>query len=164
MMLAEGNEIVSEEETIANIMNNCFTNITTQLKLKPTKTDPKANLESIIDTFQNHESVQRIKLANFHSKSSLKFNSVSELDVKKEILNLSSKKATRKGDIPAKILKNSISAYLSELKILINNCLKNGAFPNDFKLADITPIFKKKDSLNKEKYRPVSILPHLSSV
>ena len=80
------------------------------------------------------------------------------------MLNLSSKKAARKGDIPAKILKNSISAYLSELKILINNCLKNGAFPNDFKLADITPIFKKKDSLNKEKYRPVSILPHLSSV
>ena len=41
------------------------------------------------------------KLANFHSKSSLKFNSVSELGVKKEILNVSSKKATRKGDIPA---------------------------------------------------------------
>ena len=67
-------------------MNNYFTNITTHLKLKLTKTDPKANLESIIDTFQNHESVQRIKLANFHSKSSLKFNSVSKLDVQKEIL------------------------------------------------------------------------------
>ena len=88
------------------------TNFTTHLKLKPT--DPKANLQSIINTFQNHESVQRIKLANFHSKSSLTFNSVSEPDVKKEILNLSSKKATRKGDIPAKILKSSINAYLSE--------------------------------------------------
>ena len=108
MMLVEDNEIVREEEIIANIMNNYFTNITTHLKLKPTKIDPKANLESIIDTFQNHESVQRIKLANFHSKSSLKFNSVSELDVKKEILNLSSKKATRKGDIPAKILKKAL--------------------------------------------------------
>ena len=51
---------------IANIMNNYFTNIITYLKFKPTKTDPKANLESIINTFQNHESVQRIKLANFH--------------------------------------------------------------------------------------------------
>ena len=40
-----------------------------------------------------------IKLANFHSKPSLKFSSVSELDVKKEILNLSLKKATTKGDI-----------------------------------------------------------------
>ena len=164
MMLVENNEIVREEEIIANIMKNYFTNITTHLKLKPTKTDPKTNLESIRDTFQNHESVQRIKLANFHSKSSLKFNSLSELDVKKEILNLSSKKATRKGHIPAKILKWSINAYLSELTILISNCLKKGVFPDDLKLADITPIFKKEDSLNKENYRPVSILPHLSKV
>ena len=100
MMLVEDNKIVCEEEIIANIMNNYFTDITTHLKLKPTKIDPKANIESIIDTFQNYESVQRIKLANFHSKSSLKFNSVSELDIKKEILNLSSKKAIRKGDVP----------------------------------------------------------------
>ena len=158
-MLVENNEIVREEEIIANIMNNYFTNITTHLKLKPTKIDPKANLEIIIDTFQNHESVQRIKLANFYSKYSFTFNSVSEPDVKKEILNLSSKKATRKGDIPAKILRSSINAYLSELTILINNCLKKGVYPDD-KLAE----FKKEDSLNKENYRPVSILPHLSKV
>ena len=160
MMLVEDNKIVREEEIIANIMNNYFTNITTHLKLKPTKIDPKANLESITDTFQNHESVQRIKLANFPSESSLKFNSVSELDVKKEIFNLSSKKV----DIPANILKISINGYLSELTILINNCLKEGVFPNDLKLADIKPIFKMEDSLNKENYRPASILPHLSKV
>ena len=77
---------------------------------------------------------------------------------------MSYNKATRKGDIPAKILKSSINAYLSELTILINNCLKKGVFPDDLKLADITPIFKKEDSLNKENYRPVSILPHLSKV
>ena len=76
-MLVEDNEIVREEKIIANIMTNYFTNITTHLKLKPTKTDPKANLESVIDTFQNRERVQRIKLANFHSKSSFEFNSVS---------------------------------------------------------------------------------------
>ena len=163
-MLVENNEIVQEEEIIANIMNDYFANIATDLKLKPTKIDPKANLEIIINTFQNHESVRRIKLANFHSKSSLKFNSVSELDAKKEILNLSSKKATRKGDIPAKILKNRINAYLSELTILVNNCLKKEVFPDDLKLADITPIFKIEDSLYKENYRPVSILPHLSEV
>ena len=79
---------------------------------------------------QNHGSVQKIKLTNFHSKSSLLFNSVSELDVKKEILSLSSKKASRKGDIPDKILKNSINAYLLELTILINNCLNKGGFPD----------------------------------
>ena len=102
-----------------------------------------------------------IKFANFYSKASIKSNNVSELDIKKEILNLSFKKATRKGDIQVKILKNTINSYLSELTILINNCLKRGIFPDDLKLADITTIFKKEDSLDKENYRPVSILPHL---
>ena len=57
MMLVDNNKIVREEEIIANIMNNYFTNINNHLKLKPTKIDPKANLECIIDTFQNRESV-----------------------------------------------------------------------------------------------------------
>ena len=52
MRLVENNEIVREEEIIANIMNNYFTNITTHPKLKATKIDPKASLASIIDTFQ----------------------------------------------------------------------------------------------------------------
>ena len=50
-------------------MNNYFTNITTHLKLKPTKIDPKMNLEIIIN-----KSVQKIKLVDFHFKFSLKFN------------------------------------------------------------------------------------------
>ena len=57
MMLVDNNKIVREEEIIENIMNNYFTNINNHLKLKPTKIDPKANLECIIDTFQNRESV-----------------------------------------------------------------------------------------------------------
>ena len=61
-MLVENNEVVCKEDIIAN-MNNYFTNTTTHLNLKPTKNDPKANLESIIKTFHNHEIVQRIKLA-----------------------------------------------------------------------------------------------------
>ena len=77
---------------------------------------------------------------------------------------MSSKKATRKGDIPAKILKNSINAYLSELTILINNCLKKGVFPDDLKLADIAPVSKKEDILDKGNYLPVNILPDLSKV
>ena len=59
-MLVEDNEIVREEETIANITNNYYPNIISYLKLKPSKIDPKAYLESIIDTFQNHVSIHRL--------------------------------------------------------------------------------------------------------
>ena len=53
-------------------------------------------------------------LANFHAKSSPKFENVSEFDVKKKILNLFSKKAHRKGDTLAKTLKRRLNAYLAE--------------------------------------------------
>ena len=72
-------------------------------------------------------------------------------------MNLPPKKATRKGNIPAKILKDSLSEYIKELTTIIDNCLKDGLFPNELKLTNVSPVFKKDDDLNKENYRPVSI-------
>ena len=37
-----------------------------------------------------------------------------------------------------------------------------GNIPDNLKLADIIPVFKKKDPLNKENYRSVSVLPSIS--
>ena len=79
-------------------------------------------------------------------------------------MNLSSKKVTRKGGIPAKILKDSWSVYTTELTTKINNCLKDGLFPNELRLADVPPVFKKDDDLTKGNYRPVSILSHMSKI
>ena len=47
---------------------------------------------------------------------------------------------------------------------LFNDMLKTGNFPNNVKLADITPVFKKKNRLYKVNYRPVSVLPSTSKV
>ena len=79
-------------------------------------------------------------------------------------MNLSSKKATKNGDIPANILKKSVNIDIKEITFIIHDCNENGIFPDDFKLADVSPIFKKEDSFKKENYRPVSILPHISKV
>ena len=37
-------------------------------------------------------------------------------------------------------------------------------FPKNLKLADIKQVFKKKDSLDKANYRPVSVLPPVSKI
>ena len=42
--------------------------------------------------------------------------------------------------------------------------LHTGNFPDNLKLADITPVFKKKNPLHKVYYRPVSVLPSISKV
>ena len=51
---------------------------------------------------------------------------------------------------------------------LITNSIKlsieKGYFPEELRLAEVSPIFKKKDDLDKENYRPVSVSPHVSKV
>ena len=46
----------------------------------------------------------------------------------------------------------------------MNSSIERNEFPNELKLADVLPIYKKKDPLNKENYRPVSLLSHMSKV
>ena len=75
--------------------------------------------------------------------------------MEKEIKNIDLKKATTKNTILPKILKVSCNTSAENLQNLFNECLITGNLPNNLKLADITPIFKKKHPLNKENYRPV---------
>ena len=46
----------------------------------------------------------------------------------------------------------------------VNNSFPSGEFPDCLKQANISTIFKKDDPLDKENYKPVSILPLLSKV
>ena len=47
---------------------------------------------------------------------------------------------------------------------ILNMSIDNNCYPNDLKLAEIRPVFKKKDDLDKENDRPVSVLSHVSKV
>ena len=97
----KGNEIVNDDGKTATIMNRYFTNITKHKNFKANKMSHQEKLLSILDTFKNHMSMQRIKLANFDYYSTLNFSKVTESEVRKDILNLSSKNATENDDIPA---------------------------------------------------------------
>ena len=141
ILLVEGNEIVKDDEKIPTVMNSYFTNITKHMNLKANKISHQEELVNILDTFKNHKSVQRIKLANLHTYSTLNFSKVTESEVRKEILNLPTKKATKNSDIPAKILMKSVDIYIKEITFIINDCIENGIFPDDLKVADVSLIF-----------------------
>ena len=79
-------------------------------------------------------------------------------------MNLNSKKAICHGAIPAEILKQFCDSYLPKITKLINESFTEGTFPSKLKLAEVTPVFKKLDCMNKENYRPVSLLSHMSKV
>ena len=74
------------------------------------------------------------------------------------------KKANLTGNIPARILKGCVDSYISVLTKILNASLERGCFPNQLKLAEVTPVFQKEDERNKENYRPVSVLSHPSKI
>ena len=42
--------------------------------------------------------------------------------------------------------------------------IDNNCYPDDLKLAEVSPVFKMKDDLGKENCRPASALSHVSKV
>ena len=121
------------------------------MNLQANKISHQEELVNILNTFKNHKIVQRIKLANFISYSTLNFSKVTESEVRKEILNLSTKKPTKIDDIPAKILKKSVDIYIKEIAFIINDCIEKGIFPDDLKLAGVLPIYLKNNIVLKKK-------------
>jgi TPP-dependent 2-oxoacid decarboxylase len=47
---------------------------------------------------------------------------------------------------------------------LVNNTIKTSVFKTRLKEAQVVPLHKKNDPLDKKNYRPVSILPTISKV
>ena len=52
----------------------------------------------------------------------------------------------------------------SVLYKLFNDSIERSDFPQNLKLADITPVCKKNDFLDKTNYRPVNVLPLVSKM
>ena len=77
---------------------------------------------------------------------------------------MNSKKATGFDHIHAKLLKVSADIIAPSLTAQINNNIATSCFPTELKTAQVIPVYKKKDPLDKANYRPVSILPALSKI
>ena len=105
----------------------------------------------------------KIKKA-FNVTNLFAFHEITEDEIRKEISKLYGSKATPAGDIPGEISKSTINVHVSLLTKTINSSIRNGCFPDELKAAKVTPIFKKNDDLDKENYRPASVLPHVSKI
>ena len=64
----------------------------------------------------------------------------------------------------AKFIKLAGISLTRNLTWLINECISTSTFPSDMKMAEICPVFKKNDSLLKENYRSINILPIVSKL
>ena len=68
------------------------------------------------------------------------------------------------GSVPTKILKEYSDICSKPLLTIINDGILSGKFDDTLKLADLVPIHKEGDTMHKQNYRNVSLLPVVSKV
>ena len=117
-----------------------------------------------IAKYKNKPSIIMIN-ENVSFESRFSFTAVNEDEIQREILNLNRKKTDTFENIPTKMLKSSSEICSVALQNIWNSeILGKLYFPNKLKLADITPVYKKKDPTLVKNCRPVSVLPSASNI
>ena len=149
ILLSEGNEIISNPATCAEIFNNFFSDAVDDLEIdRSLHIDCTVNsddpVEKAIEMFNNHPSILRINQEGY-SQNSFNFEPISESRIYDITSNIDSAKAYQKDNIPPQILKDNVDICSYVLFSDVNKCIYNGVFPNNLKHADITPTFKKTD-------------------
>ena len=75
------------------------------------------------------------------------------------VRNLNPNKASGSDEISAQMLLVCDDTVGTPLKLILENILISSSYPDVWKLANITPIFKKGDKQSIVNYRPISLLP-----
>ena len=83
---------------------------------------------------------------------------------RKYFTDLPVNKATGLDNYQSRLIKLCVPGILPGLTLLFNKSLSLGQFPNQFKQARVSPIFKSKSKMEADNYRPVSVLPILSKL
>ena len=109
--LIQNDEIIGNNKEVSEIFNNFFLSIAAKLNI-PKYEDLSVNransgdpLENLITKYKNHPSIKAILDKSSNTSFSLK--TISNKDIKKEILNLNVAKASQVSDIPIKIIKKN---------------------------------------------------------
>ena len=161
---------MQDNDLIAKELNKFFKNAMSTLHIKENRfitnrssdgiTDP---IDEVINKYKSHPSILLIQ-KHLTDHDVFSFKTVEIGDIEKEINSINPREATTSNSIPPKILKKSSEVSANVLHKLFNYSIEKSDFPQNLKLADITPAYKKTDTLNKTNYSPVSALLVVSSI
>ena len=151
--IATQNGIINDEADIANELNEYFVNIQEQIG---NNTDAGVDLD-------------HTKLANFvHSRLNTDTVYNIPLLTPKQTIDImdkiSSNKASGYDGLSVRVLKKIIPVFANPLCKLLNLSISTNSFPNHWKMAKVTPLYKGGAQNDINNYRPISVLPVLSKI
>ena len=147
--LSIDNTIVKEHLKIANEFGNYFSTVGKVFAEKTLKSNKSSDdYISHIDT----------------NDKSLFLYLTNQSEITKIIDNLKNKKSSGVDEISNVLIKKLKESLTEPLHIIYNKSLCEGVFPERMKVADVIPLYKGKSKLQKENYRPISLLLTLSKI
>ena len=121
-------KIVSDPQQVSNIINEYFVSVGENLS------------KNITQSTNNH----------YNHLSGIKFNSnsmflklITEFEMNTYIKNLDGNKSTKSISAPIKFIKISSPIITPILTRIFNHCTIEGVFPDQLKIAEIIPVYKK---------------------
>ena len=105
----------------------------------------------------NNPSLARIR-SNCQNEQAITVEPTNRTQVLCALESLKTSEATGNDAIPAKVLKLGARELATPLTKLYNSCISSGKWPSEWKRGEWIPVFKKDDHLDKENYRPVTVL------
>jgi hypothetical protein len=145
-MKDENGEVI-DETLIPNAFNKCVCSFV-ELVGKLANKIPRSSILS--DSFLSDVQHPVNGLPNFQQ--------ISENDVLKVLHGFGPNKASGIDGISSRILTFSAAVISPSLTSIFNQSILTGIFPNDWKIARITPIFKSEAKDEMTNYRPISVI------
>ncbi len=144
-------QATTDSKNVANEFNKYFTSIGNQLGSKFEKSNMKCPCNSVCS--EQH-----------CSTSKFKFNAISPEFVLDQICNMLNTKSPGLDQFNVRLLKLAGPYIANCLSHICNLSLCTSTFPEEWKRAKVTPIFKSGDKTDVGNYRPISVLPIVSKI
>ena len=152
MTLKESNKTITINAELAETFNTSFTKILPNLNIDNNLGDNKTNpnitdpVFCAIKKYEKHPNILKIKEIMGTNILSFSFKFIDRKKIFNDLQKLKSQTACQGSDIPVKIIKENMNIITDFIYNNFNNSLFSSYFPSNFKNADITPVFKKKES------------------
>ena len=109
-----------------------------------------------------YPSVKKIK--ERWSENTFSFRKISCTEVTTALKQLNPRKATGHDLVPPSVLRTAAEEVANPLTTIYNRAIEQGVWPDSWKRGEWTPVFKKEDPLQKENYRPVTVLATVDKI
>ena len=89
---------------------------------------------------------------------------ITDDDLNEAFQRLKTKKSSAYDEISSDVIKRISPSVFQTMRYIFNLSIENGIFPDQLKIAKVTPLFKKDGNALMDNYRPISVPPCFTKI